>query len=216
MISQYKTIVFDCDGVILDSNNVKTDAFYQAALPYGEDAAEALVRYHVANGGISRYIKFDVFLSDIVPAGTSGPGLDELLDSYASHVKQGLRECRIAGGLEALRAASPSATWLVASGGDQNELRDVFVQRGLAGLFDGGIYGSPDDKKVILRRELAEAPHRFPALFVGDSRYDHVVASEFGLDFVFIYQWTELAEWQSYCEAHGVPSISEPVCLLAE
>ena len=45
-ISQYATLIFDCDGVILDSNKIKTTAFYNTALPYGEDAAEALVNYH--------------------------------------------------------------------------------------------------------------------------------------------------------------------------
>ena len=29
-ITQYDTIAFDCDGVILDSNKVKTEAFFNA------------------------------------------------------------------------------------------------------------------------------------------------------------------------------------------
>lgn len=59
---EYKTLVFDCDRVILNSNKVKTEAFYQSALAYGEQAAQALVEYHIANGGISRYKKFAYFL----------------------------------------------------------------------------------------------------------------------------------------------------------
>ena len=52
-IREYLTLVFDCDGVLLDSNKVKTDAFYKSALPYGENAANELVSYHKENGGIS-------------------------------------------------------------------------------------------------------------------------------------------------------------------
>ncbi|ROQ20058.1 phosphoglycolate phosphatase-like HAD superfamily hydrolase [Marinimicrobium koreense] len=215
MMDQYRTIVFDCDGVILDSNKVKTEAFYQAALPYGEEAARALVQYHVSNGGISRYVKFEAFLSELAPAGTPGPGLDELLERYASSVKQGLLECRVTEGLDELRAATPKASWLVASGGDQNELRSVFAQRELASLFDGGIFGSPDDKKVILQRELAALPDDKPALFIGDSRYDHEVAQTFGLDFVFVSQWTEFSGWEAYCRSHGIPVVDAPRDLLS-
>mgnify|MGYP002280379498 CR=1 FL=1 len=52
-LSGYNTLVFDCDGVILNSNSIKTEAFYQTALPHGEDAAQVLRDYHLCNGGIS-------------------------------------------------------------------------------------------------------------------------------------------------------------------
>ena len=35
----YKTIVFDCDGVILNSNKLKTDAFRIVAKNYGDEEA---------------------------------------------------------------------------------------------------------------------------------------------------------------------------------
>ena len=43
MIDQYRTWIFDCDGVLLDSNRVKTQAMFEAAKPHGEDAAMKLV-----------------------------------------------------------------------------------------------------------------------------------------------------------------------------
>jgi len=51
-------------------------------------------------------------------------------------------------------------------------LREVFTQRDLAPLFDGGIFGSPDTKDSILSRELANGNIQPPALFLEDSRYD--------------------------------------------
>lgn len=42
-LQRYRTLVFDCDGVLLNSNMVKTQAFYSTALPYGEKAAKELV-----------------------------------------------------------------------------------------------------------------------------------------------------------------------------
>jgi len=58
-ITIYKTLVFDCDGVVLNSNKIKTQAFYEATKQFGHESAQALVDYHVANGGISRYAKFE-------------------------------------------------------------------------------------------------------------------------------------------------------------
>lgn len=43
-----------------------------------------------------------------------------------------------------------------------------------------------------------------PALFIGDSRYDHEASVNAGLDFVFVNQWTEFAGWKLYCDKHNV------------
>lgn len=203
-LSAYRSIVFDCDGVILDSNRVKTDAFYNATLPYGEKAAAAMVDYHVRNGGISRYRKFAYFLGHLAPAGVPGPDLQALLAAYATEVKTGLLACEVAEGLEAFREHTGGTRWMVASGGDQAELRQLFEARGLMGWFDGGIFGSPDAKEEIVRRELANGNIRMPALFIGDSRYDHQVAQANGLDFVFLSRWSEFERWEDYFAAHDI------------
>jgi phosphoglycolate phosphatase-like HAD superfamily hydrolase len=206
-ISDYTTLVFDCDGVVLHSNRVKTQAFYQATLPYGEAAAQAMVEHHVANGGISRYKKFAYFLEQIVPqhaANTAGPDLDSLLARFASEVRRGLMSCEIAPGLPTLRKQTPHARWLIVSGGDQAELREVFAQRGLASLFDGGIFGSPATKDEILARERENATIRPPALFLGDSKYDYQAASTAGLDFVFLNGWSEVEDWDTWAASEGI------------
>ena len=152
-IEKYNTIVFDCDGVILNSNKIKTEAFYKSALPYGAQAAEALVEYHISNGGISRYRKFKWLLENIVPE-NEGPDLDTLLKTYSKEVKCGLLTCDVAEGIYELRKKTIKLNWLVASGGDQIELREIFLSRGLEQLFNGGIFGSPDNKDIILKREI--------------------------------------------------------------
>ncbi len=203
-LSAWSALVFDCDGVVLDSNRVKTDAFYSATLPYGEQAATAMVDYHVRNGGVSRYRKFAYFLEHLAPVGVEGPDLQALLAAYASEVRAGLLTCAVAPGLEALRQHTSAARWLVASGGDQAELREVFEARGLLSLFDGGIFGSPDAKEDIVKRELENGNIRSPALFIGDSRYDHVVAQQNGLDFVFLTGWSEFKGWEDYFAPYQV------------
>jgi len=214
-VNRYQTLIFDCDGVLLDSNRVKTEAFRQAALPYGEPAAERLVQHHIENGGVSRYKKIEYFLEKTVSevtgqdgAGYDFPDYDALLSAYAAAVQEGLRTCAIAEGLEQLRAQMPNNRWLVVSGGDQTELRAVFFDRRIADYFDGGIFGSPDSKGDIVAREIANGNIKRPALFLGDSRLDHEVASANGLDFVFVSQWTEMPDWEQYLENFGVGSVT--------
>lgn len=209
-VSAYKTLVFDCDGVILDSNKVKTRAFYEAALPYGESAAQAFVTYHTANGGVSRYRKFAYFLEVIVPslAGSiTGPRLEQLLAGYAASVRQGLLTCSVAPGLHVLREATSAARWLIVSGGDQAELREVFAQRELAALFDGGIFGSPDTKDQILHRECDNGNVVHSALFIGDSKYDYQAATTAGLDFVFMAEWSEVINYKAWCDSCSIPAL---------
>ena len=215
-IDKYATFVFDCDGVVLNSNKVKTEAFYLATLPYGEEAANEIVDYHIANGGISRYKKFAHFLEHIIPknAEPQGPDLEALLQSYADFVQNRLLSCEMAPGLKRLRQKTPGSRWLIVSGGDETELRDVFTLRGIAEWFDGGIFGSPDSKNEILARELATGNVQKPTLFLGDSKYDYHVARNAGLDFVFLSGWSDVTDWECWVSANGVIQVDNIHSLL--
>jgi len=206
-IREYLTLVFDCDGVLLDSNKVKTDAFYKSALPYGENAANELVSYHKENGGISRYIKFEYFLDSILGLAVDQSKLNELLKSYSENVHDGLLSCQVHPRLDQLRNYSNNR-WIIASGGDQSELNEIFLLRGISDYFDGGIFGSPDTKDTILSRELNNGNIKLPALFLGDSQYDHQSSFKAKIDFVFVSDWTELENWNDYCNIHKIDNIT--------
>ena len=61
-IKQAKTIFWDFDGVIKDSVAVKSDAFEQLFLAYGEEVAEKVRSHHEVNGGVSRFDKLPIYL----------------------------------------------------------------------------------------------------------------------------------------------------------
>ena len=206
-VRKYKTLIFDCDGVILNSNKVKTQAFYEASKKYGGEAAGALVDYHVENGGISRYKKFEYLFTNILKRSFMDGELEQVLSDYAKRVKNALLDCECADKLGQLRELTQDSKWLVASGGAQTELREVFHERGLDGYFDGGIFGSPTAKDDIVEKQLANDNIELPALFLGDSRYDHVVAKKFKLDFVFVTKWSEFADLESYAGQHSIPKV---------
>jgi phosphoglycolate phosphatase-like HAD superfamily hydrolase len=205
-VKHYNSLIFDCDGVVLNSNKVKTEAFYRTILPYGEVAAQAMVSYHVANGGVSRYKKFAHFLDQIAPVHSERdvPDLEVLIKAYAGYVQTGLLNCEVATGLKVLREQISIARWFIVSGGDQAELRNVFAQRGIAAWFDGGIFGSPRNKDEILKSEIESGAILLPALFFGDSRYDYQAANSAGLDFIFISGWTEVVDWQKWVSVNQI------------
>ncbi len=213
-LTQYQCLVFDCDGVILNSNKVKTQAFYNAALGFGESKAQELVEYHIKNGGVSRYLKFEFFIKNILNKEVTQNLLDELLTAFAKEVKEGLINSQVAQGLIELREKTKQANWLIVSGGDQSELREVFLEKGLLELFDSGIFGSPDNKDIILTREKNNQVIKGKALFLGDSKYDYEAASRADLDFVFLTDWSEVKDWQSYAAQNNLLTLNSISALL--
>lgn len=205
-IKKYSTIVFDCDGVVLNSNNLKTQAFYKATEVYGSDLAKMLTQYHVVNGGISRYKKFDYFFKHILGKEPLPEEMKDVLEKFSCEVTNGLLGCEKSQSLARLKRYTDGANWLIVSGGDQAELRQIFEARNIAKYFDGGIYGSPDTKEDILLREK-EANIRNPALFIGDSKYDYEVANKYGLDFLFVSDWSEVVEWKEFVRTRSLPWI---------
>lgn len=193
--------------MVLDSNRIKTEAFRTAALPFGHESADRLRAYHLKNGGVSRYLKFRHFLDNIVEGEAPAGSFERLLERYAAEVGRGLSSAPVAPGLERLRELTRSATWILASGGDQTELRGVFEERGLTRFFDGGIYGSPMPKDEILVSCRDSGLLDRPALFLGDSRYDFEVASDLGLEFLFVEAWSEFQDWRDHQKAHGYRSV---------
>lgn len=205
-LAKYKTIVFDCDGVILDSNITKIDSYFRTAKKLGatNEQAQALVDHHVKLGGISRYSKFVWYLEEVLQQPATKEAVQEYLDAFSLAVQKGLMGCKIADGLTQLRAATSHANWLVISGGDQNEIRQLFEKRNLTALFDSGLFGSPDNKDEILAREKDNGNIQMPALFIGDSRYDYESSTRAGLDFVFLSDWTDMPDWESFCEERQI------------
>lgn len=202
--AQYRCWVFDCDGVLLDSNAIKTQAFHDVGMQYGKAVADELAAYHVTHGGISRFIKFQHLFSDILGREPEAGELDRVLEQFAATAKDRLLQCPMAPRIhEVLEAVAATGPVYVVSGGMQDELRDIFTQRGLDRYF-AAIFGSPDSKDTILQRERSSSAMPDPALFVGDARYDFEVADRFGLDFAFASKWSEFSDWQAYFKNHPI------------
>ena len=60
-------------------------------------------------------------------------------------------------------------------GASQNELRYIFKEK-IDHFFDGGIFGSPDDK-ISIYNDIKKCDYQSSTeVFIGDSRYDYEIA----------------------------------------
>jgi phosphoglycolate phosphatase-like HAD superfamily hydrolase len=208
MINNIKSLIFDCDGVILNSNKVKKAAYYKVAFSYyGDRLANLLVEYLEENTGKPREHFFTHFLNNLAPSHTSGPSVEELVIEVGEEIHKGLMECEISQSLFELRENTPDLKWLVVSGGVESELRDIFTKRSLLDLFDAGVYGGPMTKDEILNSLIKENKLEFPALFLGDSMYDHKAANRANIDFLFVSEWSDFKGWKNYCNENKILSI---------
>ena len=211
ILNDYKTIIFDCDGVVLNSNAIKTNAFYKLSKPFGDSSAKNLIDFHKNNGGISRYKKFDYFVKNIIDEQLDKKNEEDikrlikrLCDEYSEIVFESLLNSEVALGLKDLRQKTKDSDWIIVSGGDQKELRQVFEKKNISKFFNKGIFGSPKSKYEIIEKCLLNKLIDKRAIFIGDSRLDYKVANHFGMDFVFVSEWSEFENLDSYAKLKGI------------
>jgi len=207
--SKYKTLIFDCDGVLLNSNFKKSEAYKLSALDYGasEDQADKLVKYHIKNTGISRYVKFKYFLTEIMMEPYADKNFQFLIAALNKHVLQVLNQCEVTADLDKLRKLTENQHWMVMSGGDQSEVRTLLKQKNIDHFFDYGIYGSPDSKYEIVDYHQTANDDFMPALFFGDSEYDIIIAEKFDLDFIFVSAWTDFKNWREMVSKKNIKTV---------
>ena len=212
-MKRYNSIIFDCDGVILNSNKIKTESFKKILFQFNKNAVDEFLNYHRNNGGVSRYIKIDYFLTYILPKYTKllenkDNKLSSLLENYSNECKKSLYNSEVACDLDKLKDITNNIPWIIVSGGDQKELRDVFEYKKLSRFFDGGIYGSPEKKIDIIKRQIKKGFINYPALFLGDSKLDHTVAKSLNIDFLFVTNWTDFRGYIEYCKSNAIDTIN--------
>jgi phosphoglycolate phosphatase-like HAD superfamily hydrolase len=205
--SRYSTWILDCDGVLLDSNRAKAQAFYTAALPYGVEVAETIRAYHQSNGGISRFKKFRYVFETLLGRSDYEADYLRMVEDFSAASRAELERCQPLPGVREFLASAPGGVKrFVVSGAEEEELRWCVAYHGLDRFFDG-IYGSPRSKVEIMSELLARREMVQPAVYFGDSRYDSESAAATGCDFVFVSGATDLQGWEELVRARGLATI---------
>ena len=199
-LTKYKTAIFDCDGVILQSNQLKTAAFREALAGEPPELVEEFILYHKRNGGISRYVKFKYFYNELKQQQDVQTSVAVAIEQYSELVLQGLIGAELVPGvLETLQYLSMNhVPCYVVSGGYQEELRKVFKLRGLDKYFSG-IFGSPDTKKQHLQKMHDKGMITLPAIYFGDAYADYEAAVVNKIDFCYISKCSEWVGGVKFC-----------------
>ena len=166
-------VVFDCDGVILESVDVKTLAFGQIVEQHGAEAVSRMTEYHLAHGGVSRIRKFEWFYDEVLGRKITENELQALSCKFRQLAFEGvMRSPMVPGIMETLESLHGRLPMYVASGTPKDELVQVLDARNLTRFFNG-VYGTPPEKSELLRRIIEKAgiaPN--DTLMVGDSSTD--------------------------------------------
>ena len=195
-LTKYDFFVFDCDGVILDSNLIKTQAFKESLLNYPDEQVLEFLAYHRENGGISRYYKFNYFFDQIMKMENYEQSLQTALKDYANILEVELLSCSFVPGvikfLSLLNDHKKDA--YVNSGSSENELNKIFKLRGINNFFKE-IKGSPDSKYSNMNHIFNDRKKGSKGLFFGDSLVDFQVANKFSIDFIYVESFSE---WKDF------------------
>ena len=178
-------IIFDFDGVLAESVDVKTRAFASLYKKYGSEVEMAVVEFHLRNGGMSRYEKFRYYHSMIFVKQLSLEEENNLAGQFSKLVYEGVINApMVTGALEFLKKHRTAYEMHVASGTPHDEMQLIVKDRGLSDFFLS-VYGSPRSKTEIITAILSKygySPKN--VLMVGDALSDYKGAIESGVHFV--------------------------------
>ncbi|MCZ7401437.1 MAG: HAD-IA family hydrolase [Candidatus Methanoperedens sp.] len=179
-----KAIIFDFDGVIIESFDIKTQAFRELFKIYPVHVDE-IVEYHQQNGGVSRYKKFEHIYRNILKKPFDEATSKQLGEKFSELVVEEVKKCPyVPGALEFIRERSKNSRLFIASGTPEEELRTIVDARGISGYFRG-IYGSPATKSEIITHILkSEKLKKEEVIFVGDTITDYREADKAKVPFL--------------------------------
>ncbi|EJB8583626.1 HAD family hydrolase [Vibrio parahaemolyticus] len=191
LFNGYDTVIFDCDGVILDSNNLKIDAMRNALrmAQVSELEIDNCCNYFKANFGKSRFHHVSYFVEHFI-LNTDEALYERILSFYSKQCEKLYMEAQLTPNFIAAITDCPAKLY-VASGSAQDELREVFVKRKLAQYFTL-ILGSPTAKADNVATILKESSGA--VLMIGDALSDFHAAKENNIDFLGYLPFSNVKE----------------------
>ncbi len=179
-----QVLVFDFDGVIIESNEAKTEAFSEIFKSY-PDFYDVMMNYHLKNIPVSRVDKF-AYLAKLLKISDTPSFMNEVLLRFSDSVKKRVMSCPLVDGVEnLLDKYSEKLPIYVASVTPEKELGDILIQKNIDRYFKG-VYGCPPWKKSDALLDIACLENINPRsiLLIGDSSGDQKAAEIAGVNFI--------------------------------
>jgi HAD superfamily hydrolase (TIGR01549 family) len=181
-------LIFDCDGVIFDTNKLKLDAFKATLSKFNEDHINEFLEYLILNFGRSRYAHIHFFIEDILKIPFDEKLFDQLVLNYGLRCQTLYSEAELCTGAVELLKELKNVVKYIASGSDQSELRNVFRSKSLGSYFKA-IYGSPRSK-IDLVKEICNRHEGQDILMIGDAYADFLAAKHAQIDFLYVERYS--------------------------
>ena len=173
--TDWQAIIFDFDGVLVESGDIKTQAFADLYQSYGETVVDKVVRYHNLNGGLSRYQKFRHFQQHLLKMPPLTQDEEQELDRRFSKlvVEAVIASKPVPGANELVYKEATRIPLFIVSGTPEIELNTIVTRRGLEPYFTE-VRGSPKSKQTLIAEILSTqgfTPTR--VLMIGDALIDY-------------------------------------------
>jgi len=158
--------------VIKDSVAVKSNAFEQLFLPYGNEVAVRVRQHHEAHGGMSRFEKIPIYL-EWAGEPVDAERIQDFCDRFSELVRQAVIDSPwVPGVREYLLANYTHQRFVLITATPPDEIRQILHSLDIACCFYE-VYGAPMPKATAIRDVLQrlQCPSEH-ALVVGDSETD--------------------------------------------
>ncbi|OEH85503.1 hypothetical protein BHU72_05300 [Desulfuribacillus stibiiarsenatis] len=178
-----KAIIFDFDGVILETSDIKTEAFRELFKEHSQELVESVIDYHKTNMGISRFVKFQYFYDNILHQELTKEKKDELSEKFSKIALDKILMAPFVKGVKEF-LQSKKYKYYIASGTPEEELRFIVKEREVDCYFHG-VYGSPRVKEDIVRDIMLNNNYsNHEVVFIGDAISDKLAADKTGIRFI--------------------------------
>jgi phosphoglycolate phosphatase-like HAD superfamily hydrolase len=183
-LSSAEAILWDFDGVLMNSNPVRDKGFELVLADYPAEQVEALMKYHRRNGGLSRYVKFRYFFETVLGQPVTEEQVQALARSFSEIMLQSLLDpsLLIEESMNFIKRNHHKIDMHIVSGSDGKELNMICDHLGLAGFFKT-ISGSPTPKVELVKKIVGTANYRNVVL-IGDSINDFDAAAANHIEFL--------------------------------
>ncbi|SFZ90127.1 haloacid dehalogenase superfamily, subfamily IA, variant 1 with third motif having Dx(3-4)D or Dx(3-4)E [Flaviramulus basaltis] len=173
-----KNILWDFDGVILDSMKVRDFGFREIFKDFSSNQVDNLIAFHRLNGGLSRYVKIQYFYETILEK----PITQIEISSYANRFSKIMRDTLtdkknlIKESVSFIDKNYKNYNFHIVSGSDQEELRFLCNELNLSDFFIS-IHGSPTAKNILVKELLNQEKYSLEeTCLIGDSFNDYEAA----------------------------------------
>jgi HAD superfamily hydrolase (TIGR01549 family) len=176
ILKPFKSIIFDFDGVLIDSNGLKSKAFESLFTDYSTDVKEYARSHHHENLGVSRFVKIPHYLDFALKRQPSEFEIQTAMELFSLNLKKLLENTHLFPGTHTLLKSLSSKNLFIISATPQTELVELCNRLKIQNYFIE-ILGAPISKTEHISnlREKYQIDLN-DTIFIGDGSEDFKAA----------------------------------------